>query len=284
MSSADEALDPSSFQYPIRILSDIHFGHPGCRVQGVQGLRPLLEGAGTAIFNGDTFEYKKLKMRPVIDQLRVDLEALCDEIGVRYVYVTGNHDSQLSANHYFDLEGGKVFLTHGDLLYDDVSPWSQLIDSIHEERDLVRAEFPQHYLADLDLRLAAAKRIAFRSKVRKVGGRQGFIGRVRSVLWESWPPRRPVKILQTWARSHHIAHTLRDQFRPDAEFMIIGHTHRALVHRAGGKYVINTGAFLPISKAYLVELGNDELRVVECTPRSGSCEFGREVARFELRG
>jgi hypothetical protein len=39
---------------PIRILSDLHLGHRVSRIASAESLRPLIAGAGTVIFNGDT--------------------------------------------------------------------------------------------------------------------------------------------------------------------------------------------------------------------------------------
>ena len=47
---ADKEL-ADGFEEPVRIVSDLHLAHPGCRVHDVAQLRPLLEGAGTMIFN-----------------------------------------------------------------------------------------------------------------------------------------------------------------------------------------------------------------------------------------
>ncbi len=40
----------------VRILSDLHLGHPGSLIGDVEDLRPLLEGMDTVVFNGDTCE------------------------------------------------------------------------------------------------------------------------------------------------------------------------------------------------------------------------------------
>ena len=40
----------------VRVLSDLHFGHSACVIDQAEQLRPLLEGAHTIVFNGDTLE------------------------------------------------------------------------------------------------------------------------------------------------------------------------------------------------------------------------------------
>ena len=75
-----------------------------------------------------------------------------------------------------------------------------------------------------------------------------------------------MKILHTWAKSHLLAHEVRDQFRPDAKAIVIGHTHRALVHEQAGKHVINTGAFLTMAKALVVDITDGRMTVLDQPP------------------
>lgn len=41
---------------PVRIFSDLHPGHQASRIFDMEKLRPLFRGAGTVLFNGDTWE------------------------------------------------------------------------------------------------------------------------------------------------------------------------------------------------------------------------------------
>ena len=44
---------------PVRILSDLHLAHPGCRIGSIDDLRPLFEGVrDRIILNGDTCEQR----------------------------------------------------------------------------------------------------------------------------------------------------------------------------------------------------------------------------------
>ncbi len=274
-------LSAPDFEGPIRILSDLHLAHPGCRVGDVAGLRPVFEGARTLLFNGDTFELRKAGLAEGALAQRAALEALCAELGARPIFMTGNHDPEISGHHHFDLRGGLVFLTHGDILYEDVSPWSKLIADMRVVLEEVRAEYPAGYLDDLELRLKAAKRIAAETRVRKAC-RPGGLANLKTVLMESWPPGRPMKILATWLRSPHVAHALRDKFRPDARFIIYGHTHCARIHRKRGKFAINTGAFMPMSKSLAVDLDGEKLTVREVAGSGGEFRLGRERGAWDL--
>ena len=48
---------------PVRILSDLHLGHKVSRIERVAALRPLIAGAGTVVFNGDTWQELALPFR-----------------------------------------------------------------------------------------------------------------------------------------------------------------------------------------------------------------------------
>ena len=41
---------------PVRILSDLHLGHRVSRISSVECFRPLIAGAGTVVFTGDTWQ------------------------------------------------------------------------------------------------------------------------------------------------------------------------------------------------------------------------------------
>jgi UDP-2,3-diacylglucosamine pyrophosphatase LpxH len=269
------------FKEPVRILSDLHLAHPGSTVSNVRELRPLLEGAGTLLFNGDTFELRKAALRHKAEECRFQLEELCAQLGVNPVFMTGNHDPEISGNHSFDLCGGKVFLTHGDILYEDVSPWSKLIAEMREVLERIRSEYPPDYLNDLELSLEVAKRVSAETRVRRAV-RAGSFRRLRTILAEAWPPQRPAIIIKTWLCSHYLGHEVRNRFRPDADFIVYGHTHRALLHENQGKHVINTGAFMPLSKAMMVEIQGGEMSVNEVCRRSGNFCKGRRRAIWEL--
>ncbi|MCH2060169.1 MAG: metallophosphoesterase [Verrucomicrobiales bacterium] len=258
----------TSFEEPVRILSDLHLAHPGSTVSAIHELRPLLEGAGTILFNGDTFELRKKALLQRAKDYRAELEQLCAKIGTEPVFLTGNHDPEVSGTHYLDLCTGKVFLTHGDILYEDVSPWSKLIAEMREVLGRIRSEYPPDYRDDLELSLEVAKRISAETRVRPAI-RDGRLRKLRTLLAEAWPPHRPAKIIKTWLRSHYLGHALRNRFRPGADFIIYGHTHRAMVHEHDDKHVINTGAFMPLSRAMVVEIKGGEISAHDVGRKSG---------------
>ena len=70
---------------PVRIFSDLHLGSRVSRIRTVSALRPLLEDAGTVVFNGDTWQELAPELlersREMLDQLRtLAAEAGCEVV------------------------------------------------------------------------------------------------------------------------------------------------------------------------------------------------------------
>ena len=66
---------------PVRILSDLHLGHKISRIESVSALRPLIAGAGTIVFNGDTWQELALPFRERSEVMLDELKGLCAEEG-----------------------------------------------------------------------------------------------------------------------------------------------------------------------------------------------------------
>ena len=239
---------------PIRILSDLHLGHPGCRILDPVELRPVIEGAATVIFNGDTLEERARKYLEKGRQLFTALTTLCEEAGVRPVFLTGNHDPITPQHHRLDLYNGRVFVTHGDAVYPDLSPWSKFHPEIVATMHRVRAEYSEDELQELDTLLVIAKRISRELRVRQPSTAPGFWGKVQTLKNETWPPKRPYRILKTWLTGHLDAHTFCEIHRPKARLCVVGHTHWPYAKSQGHRTIVNTGAFLPISRSTMVEI------------------------------
>lgn len=266
---------------PIRILSDLHLGHPGSLLRSAAMLRPLLDGAASVIFNGDTSERRATKFRPRAEDERLALRDIVSDFGAEATYVTGNHDPDIGGPHYLDLPGG-VFVTHGDILYKNISPWSRELEVSRVPLSKVMAKYADADLSDLDARAAfmAEARLAIEAVAPEV--KPGAWGKLLTILQEAWPPRRPVAILRVWATSHRLAHRLREQFRPDSRFILYGHTHRPGIWRRGDAAAINTGGFLTMARAQVVEISAGELRVLRVVAKGGEFRLGEEAARFSL--
>ncbi len=267
---------------PIRILSDIHLGHGASRVEDASQLRPLLRGAGTVVFNGDSVEQRFLSDRPQAARHFEALRRACEEEGASPIFLTGNHDPIISTSGHLDLCGGAVLVTHGDIIFHDISPWSPESEVLGEAHSRELAALDSDALRDFEQRLAANKRAALALELHPSTLRSGRPARILTILREAWPPWRPLQIIRCWMVAPGHADQVARVFRPRARFVIIGHTHYSGVWRRGGRVIINTGSFLPLSGLCAVELEEKNLTIRAIHLRRGRYSLGPATARFDV--
>ncbi len=266
---ASSAETPSrEFRFPIRVLSDFHLGHSGCVIDEVAQLRPLLEGAGTLVFNGDTLEQRADLFSEKSAEMVAELKQMCAGIGADTVFLTGNHDPSITGNHYLDLLDGRVFVTHGHCLFPMISPWSKKIHLSRAAIESIRAEYTPADLRDLDKRMELTERSCWKMSVFESELKRSFWARMWTLMAEMWPPHRPWAILTSWTTAHLRAFEILDQYRPDARLMLFGHTHFPGRWRRGDRMLLNTGGYLATLNARVIEI--DENQIVH---------FGRVVRR-----
>lgn len=269
-----------SFEEPLRIISDLHLAHPDCIIEDPRHLAPLFRGVRTVIFNGDTVELRFLKGRLKGRKLAEAVKETCLGEGAQPVFINGNHDPILSATSHLDLVGGAVLLTHGDLLFHDISPWSKEAIVIGEAHTRALSELADDAFHDFEMRLKAGKRAALALELHKPPRYRGPLAALATILRECWPPWRPLQIIRCWVETPDKAVDLARVFRPQARFIIIGHTHLAGVWRRGPRVIINTGSFLSVGGRQVVDLHDRELVVRKVERRKGQFELGSEAGRF----
>lgn len=262
----------------IRILSDLHYRHPAGFVQRLEQIAPLLEGAERIIFNGDSVEARFLAERESGAQDAEALKAFCAGAGVHATLITGNHDPLINDCHHVDLPEHGVVATHGDILFRGLTPWSRetpLLIAAHD-RALAEAGHPDM----LEPLLIAARKAAL--AVERLGPLPHHQAQVRTVsgfFRQIWPPGRVIRMLEAWWRVPELAARFAGEHRPDAQCVLIGHTHRAGVWRRRGRLVVNTGAFLPWAGLLMVDIDERGIQVREIEERQGIFHPGRCVAR-----
>lgn len=269
---------------PIRILSDIHFGHPHTLVHDWEQLRPLIAGAGTMIFNGDSVEQCFPSRRDRAGQDARDLQALCRSEGAEPVLITGNHDPEISDTHFVELGGGEILVTHGDMLFCGVSPWSRMVDALIRAHHAEIARLDEVQRTDLEYQLRAAKRVEFAVPVVEPRGRRSLTEHLAGLLRECWPPSRPAAVLRVWLEMPGRAARLAETYRPKARFVAVGHVHNAGVWEIPPRWVINTGSFCPPFRRRLVEIEGDTLTVRAISSSNASFFPGKVLARLSLNG
>lgn len=255
---------------PVRVLSDLHLGHSGCLIRDVDALRPLLEGCGTVVFNGDTVEQRADAFRSRSEEAFGRLTALCDELGVRARVVTGNHDPRITATHYLEIPERGIFITHGDCLFETISPWSKKIRGSLEAIHRIRAQHAGAAARSLDAHMEMTKAVGEVMHVFESELGPSLLNRFWTLAAEMWPPRRPWAILTSWLSAPGRAFRLVGRFRPETRVFIFGHTHFPGVWRRGGCAAVNTGGFLATLNARVVDIGTEDVVVRRVTRRGGA--------------
>lgn len=263
---------------PVRILSDFHLGHRVSRIERAEHLRPLIAGAGTVLFNGDTWQELAQPFRERSSAMLGELTALCREEGAEPVFLSGNHDPGWPGTGWVELAEGRILVTHGDAMFFDGSPWSR--EAIAKQ-ELIRDLWREHHAAACDAgeRLRLAREIA-RNLVPRVypKGRKLW-----QRIWEAaHPPQRALRMLQSWLGQADAAARFAERYFPKAEVLVIGHFHRPGIWHRRGRLVINTGAFLPPSKAWWAEWNDGWLSCGKVDERERPYALGAAFARWRL--
>lgn len=266
-----------------RILSDLHFGDRASRVTELARLRPLLAGAAHVVLNGDT-----LDTRPGPDpQHTAEAIAAVHEFFPREVprvtYLSGNHDADFSREHTLDLAGGDIFVLHGDVLFDDIVPWSRDAPFIRRELATAHAKRPRIGGETLDERFTLFRRVAASIPQRHQSEKNPLKYALSFLIDTAWPPLRVVEILRAWRRLAPNAADFVQRHRPQARFVITGHTHRPGIWRmARDLVVINTGSYCPPLGGTVVDITGSTLVVRRVDFRRGEFHPGPKLAEFPL--
>ncbi|NNE90116.1 MAG: metallophosphoesterase [Verrucomicrobiales bacterium] len=271
---------------PIRILSDLHLSHPASRIGSPSQLRPLIEGAQTVIFNGDTIEQRHSKVRDRAEQMLGELKEICGKLGADPVIVRGNHDPKISETDWLDLgPEDEIFVTHGDVLFPHISPWNPKIWDVEDEMDAIREEIGSEQIeSDLATALEATQRCRLLSRGELERFNFKYFKKLGAALALVLPLRRPIEILRCWIETPGRAREFLSRHRPGARFFLFGHTHRPGVWQKGGKgpILINTGGFLSIGKAKVVEISGGKIMVHGIDESGPAFAIGKKSAEFVI--
>lgn len=265
-----------------RILSDLHYGDPASRVRSLDELRPLFAGADRVLFNGDSIETRRSPISRQTDEIRREFIEFTRSMGPGCTVVTGNHDADLSTLHHLELLGGLVLITHGEVLFDELVPWSRELPKIREFYRMELAALPAAAREAPAERLAAGKRACVRLELSEDPHPCHPWGRSQRTRRIFWPPRRTLAMFKAWRELPGRAAAFASQFRPGARFIIVGHTHRPGVWIRPDIVVINTGSFTPPFGCYAVDVAVAQIVVRKVRRSGGHFVLGRVVAAFAL--
>jgi UDP-2,3-diacylglucosamine pyrophosphatase LpxH len=267
---------------PTLILSDLHLGHRSCLIRNPEQLAPLLRNTGTVIFNGDTAEMRVEADRVIGRRMAAELAHVCHQVGTKALFVNGNHDPTISNINHVELAEGVVLITHGDILFLGVAPWSK--DAIHylnAHRKILKDLKPET-LSDLEHQLRATKQASLALQQLEDSATKGTGRKFGLFVRQLWPPSRPFKIMKAWLELPDRSANLAAVYRPEARFVVVGHTHYPGIWRRAGRIIINTGSFVPYLPAHgvILESGRLEVRKVDRTHEGFT--LGKAIDRWAI--
>ncbi|HTB80002.1 MAG TPA: metallophosphoesterase [Opitutaceae bacterium] len=276
----------------LRIFSDLHLGDLGCRVRTLTQLIPLFSGADALLFNGDTLDTRPGPVRLTATALasvnaanaahRSEFFDFLARQAPPATLLTGNHDPDISTQHALDLAGGQIFVTHGDVFFDDIVPWSRDVPAMRAHLAREFASLAPAERTQFVPRLAAFRRVCARIPQRHHTERNPFRYTFSALADIAWPTRI-LAILRAWREAPAHAASFVRAHRPQARFLITGHTHRpGIVHTPGGLIILNTGSFCAPARACAVDLTPDRLLLRRIITRGGALHFGKTLAAFAL--
>jgi len=265
---------------PVRILSDLHLGHKVSRIEDVESLRPLIHGAGTVIFNGDTWQELAKPWRERSAAMLQELEDLCADEGVEAVFLSGNHDPGWPGRGWVELAEGRIVVTHGDALLFASSPWKREVMMAPQR---IEALWDQHPDAETQVeeRLRVAREIARELHATEFPSGRHFIQRAWDALM---PPQRAYHMLNAWSSQARRGAEFCERYFPKAEVLVIGHFHWPGTWKVGDRRVINTGAFVSPNRAHWVEWNDGCLRRGKVKEKGSRCEMGDELNLWSFDG
>jgi len=266
-----------------RILSDIHYGDHASRVHRLAQLRPLLDGPSHLVLNGDTLDTRCGPRPAFTAELRAEVLAWIASARLPIAVVTGNHDPDISIVHELTLADGQVFVTHGDVIFDNIVPWGRDATRISRLTATELAQLDPSARTHLAARLAIWRRVAAQIPQRH----QAEPNRLKYLLHFAadtvWPPLRIFRVLAAWRHAPRLSAELARLHHPQAAFILTGHTHRpGIWRRPNGVTVINTGSFCPPTGGYTIDLHPTKLLVRPVESRQGEFHPGAPLAEFSL--
>lgn len=233
------------------VISDLHLGQPG-KSPEPERFGPLFDGFARVIVNGDAAEVQVPDLRARAARRLDRLRDLVEARGAELVLLSGNHDAFLSERRQLTLLGGRVLVTHGDVLHPAVAPWASGAAAMARDtrRRLAEWEAEHGEPPDAETRLEVARHVSHSEFLRL--GHGEVISPLRRLAWWTLRPGRFLAVLNYWRTAPALAAAFAREAEPRASVVVFGHSHRAGSWRERGCHVLNTGAFTWPGKPHAV--------------------------------
>lgn len=264
----------------LRILSDLHLFDARTQVRDLRQLEPLLAGVGTLVLNGDSCE---MRLGTTAEQVAAMKRFFAERVP-EVIFVTGNHDPDISDVHEHLAADGRVWITHGDICLPGLTPWSRHAGMI---RGLLQAHLAAEPGADyrqLPVRFRMARAVAREEEDVPDLHTGGWRAHVRWAWRTFFPPKQVLAMFRAWRDLPDLAAALARDQRPSAQVVVTGHVHFPRVwRRPDGRTIINTGSFLRPLGGHLVDVRDERVEVRRIGFDGNVFRAGRVLAEIPLR-
>jgi predicted phosphodiesterase len=263
----------------LRILSDLHLHDSTSRVHTCTRLEPLLEGVDTLILNGDTCDTQTGATPAQVAEL---LEFFRQRVPT-VILITGNHDPDIAGPDQYFAAARRIWVTHGDILFPDLNPWSQLRPLLRSRLAARRAMVTAAAWDDLSQRLRHYRAVCLRPPAHFNSQDRAIPVRLHRAITTFFPPTQLWRMIGAWRQCAPRARDLARRHDPTAQVVVVGHTHRPFVSRVeGAPVVINTGSFSRPFGATLVDCRGEHITVRRVRESRGYFHAGKLQTTFSL--
>lgn len=264
----------------LRILSDLHLFDARTQVRELGQLAPLLDGVRTLVLNGDSCEMRRGVTPAQVAEMKTFFQERVSEV----VFITGNHDPDISDTHELLVSGGRVWVTHGDVCLDDLTPWSRHAEEI---KRLVAAQLAAEPTLDytrLEVRLRIARAVARAEQNVPDYVSTGWRAHLAWIWRTFFPPRQTLAMMRCWRDLPELATGFAVTQRATAQVVVLGHVHFPGVWRRGeDPVIVNTGSFFRPLGGNLVDVLDDRVQVRRVRREGENFKPGRLLAEISLR-
>ena len=267
---------------PTLILSDLHLGHRASLIRDPEQLAPVLREASTIVLNGDTAELRHQIDRPVGRTLAATLARVCHSSGAKAIFINGNHDPVISHIDHLDLAEGQMLVTHGDMLFLGIAPWSRQAYAYRKIHLRALDQLGPDALLNFEKRLLATKRTSLKLQLLEEPTTRGRFPGLGLIVRQLWPPFRPFMILHAWWETPNLGARLLQAFRPETRYLLIGHTHFPGCWNHGGRVIINTGSFVLNFGACAVLLKEKSFEIRKIKRYQKNFVLGKRLKEFGI--
>jgi len=270
---------------PVTVLSDLHLDWQDEWARKAQAMRELWAGSASVVFNGDTLNWYTAAQPERARQVLDYLSGLCRSDGAEPVFLAGNSDNPISRRRHLVLAQGLVLVTHGDVLFEDISPWRACAGEFFRERLAALEAMEPSRRQTIEGQMESVRHAIQEVQDRQCGGleREILAGQVRERPWWADNPAGLGVLLRARRRMPQLAAEFAERFVPSAQVVLVGHAHRSGLWTRGGRMVVNTGSFGLMGSPLLVRLEDGLLAVREVSQKGGRWQCGHGAAMFSLR-